>query len=60
MPKTNINTIFKKGSATKVETIDYRVSQKKRELIQNKEKSEAVLKSKDINVENLMSFIFSK
>jgi hypothetical protein len=60
MPKTDINTILKDGSETKVETVDYTSPLKKQELKQVKEKSETALQNKDVSLQKLNKFVIKK
>lgn len=60
MPKTNINTILKKGSATKVKNVDYSSLAKKRELEQLKQKSETALQNKEVSIQKLSRFVIKK
>jgi hypothetical protein len=60
MPKTDINTILKKGSETTVETVDYSSPSKKEELNQIKAKSETALKNKEVSIQRLSKFVIKK
>lgn len=47
--KTDINTILKKGVATKVKFVDYSTPEKKKELQEVRRLSEQCLKNKEVN-----------
>jgi hypothetical protein len=60
MPKTNINTILKHGTATKLKNVDYSSNAKKRELEELKKKSETALQNKEVSVQKLSRFVIKK
>lgn len=60
MPKTNIDTILKNGSTTKVRTVDYSSPVKRQQLKELKEKSEIALQNKEVSIQKLSSFVIKK
>jgi len=60
MPKTNINTILKSGSATQVKNVNYSSPTKKHQLSMLKEKSETALQNKEVSIQKLSRFVIKK
>jgi hypothetical protein len=60
MPKTNINTILKNGSATKLKNVDYSSVAKQSQLKELRKKSETALKNKDVSIQKLSRFVIKK
>jgi hypothetical protein len=60
MPKTDINTILKNGSATQIKTVDYSSQEKKHQLGKLKEKSETALQNKEVSIQKLSRFVIKK
>jgi hypothetical protein len=60
MPKTDINTILKNGSATQIKTVDYSSTEKKEHLKKLKEKSETALQNKEVSIQKLSRFVIKK
>jgi len=60
MPKTDINTILKNGSATQIKTVDYSSSTKKQQLKELKKKSETALQNKEVSTQKLSRFVIKK
>jgi hypothetical protein len=56
MPKTKIEDILKKGTKTKVKTIDYNSPKMRRQLIELKKKCEMIERNKNVNWERLANF----
>lgn len=60
MPKTNIDTILKNGSATKVEKVNYSTAGKRQQLKELRKKSETALKNKEVSIQKLSRFVVKK
>lgn len=60
MPKTDINTILKRGSGTEIKTIDYTSPEKMAHLKELKKKSERALKNKEVNMDRLSRLYINK
>lgn len=60
MPKTDINTILKNGSATQIKIVDYSSIEKKQQLRKLKEKSETALQNKEVSIQKLSRFVIKK
>jgi hypothetical protein len=60
MPKENINKILKQDASKKVKVIDYSSDAKRDDLTKLKEKRDDVLKNKEVDWQQMGSFIIKK